>query len=110
MTSAATSNIDFGERTKFAVTLFNAERFVECERELTGLLGYPELPLYYRIKCHIVRAECQENWHDAERELQTAENMWWNCRFIWPAETASTSTNWLLAKLRKMIDDLRSSL
>ncbi|KAG9596592.1 general substrate transporter, partial [Aureobasidium melanogenum] len=70
MTSAATSNIDFGERTKLAVTLFNAERFVECERELTTLLGYPELPRYYRIKCHIVRAECQENWHDAENFRQ----------------------------------------
>jgi hypothetical protein len=36
--------------------------------------------------------------------------MWWNCRYRWPAETANPSTNWLLDKLRNMLDSLRAAL
>jgi hypothetical protein len=36
--------------------------------------------------------------------------MWWNCRYRWPIETANPSTNWLLDKLRNMLDSLRAAL
>ena len=36
--------------------------------------------------------------------------MWWNCRYLWPVETANPSTNWLLNKLRDMLDNLRARL
>jgi hypothetical protein len=64
--SSAASSIDFGGRTALAVTLLNENRFAECERELAAIMGYPELPQYYRIKCHILLAECQEDWYAAE--------------------------------------------
>jgi hypothetical protein len=64
--SSAISTIDFGERIRFAVTLFNENRFEEYKRELATIMGYPELPQYYRVKCHILLAECQEDWYTAE--------------------------------------------
>jgi hypothetical protein len=64
--SSTISTIDFGERVRLAITLFNENRFEECQRELAAIMGYPELPQYYRIKCHILLAECQEDWYAAE--------------------------------------------
>jgi len=64
--ASSTSIIDFGARTRLIVTLFNENRFEDCKREIATILGYPELPRYYRIKCHIVLAECQDDWYAAE--------------------------------------------
>lgn len=61
MASASMATIDFGERTNAAVTMFNADKFAERERELTTLLIIDIIP-----KCHIILAECQENRHAAE--------------------------------------------
>jgi len=36
--------------------------------------------------------------------------MWWNARIMWPVGTANESTNWLLNKLRGMLDSLRAHL
>lgn len=36
--------------------------------------------------------------------------MWGLCRLRWPAATAQESTNWLMDKLRKMLDDLLEDL
>jgi len=64
--ASSTSTIDFGARTTLAVTLFNENRFEDCKRELATILGYQELPRYYRIKCHIILAECQDDWYIAQ--------------------------------------------
>lgn len=63
---STTSTIDFGARTNLAVTLFDENRFEDCKRELAAILGYQELPCYYRIKCHIILAECGDDWYTAQ--------------------------------------------
>ena len=72
--ASAVSTINFGARVRLAITLFNEHRFQDCKRELAAILGYPELPRYHRIKCHMILAECQNDWYTADVSLISDSN------------------------------------
>ena len=58
--------IDWKYRFNTIVELFDMESLVICQLELRALLAYPHLPRYYRIRCLILLAQCEDDWYKSK--------------------------------------------
>jgi hypothetical protein len=58
--------IDWRSRFDTIVELFNQERFYICALEAQTLLAHYNLPRYYRIRCLITLAQCEDDWYKAK--------------------------------------------
>lgn len=99
---------DLPERMNEARELFSDERFTECATEIISLLSIHELPRYYQIKCRILLACTQDDWHDAEILRKAAEDLWTHYRHMRPSRN-DPAMDKAFDELRKMLDDLEEA-
>lgn len=99
--------LDLARRFNAAVDLFNNEEYVVCSAEMDAMLMYSKLPNYWRIRCIIMLARTQDEWHDAEDQRVAAERAWATHRRNWPSGTDSLMDK-TIDQLRVLLDELKA--
>jgi hypothetical protein len=78
---------DWRSRFNTIVELFNRERFAICVLEAQTLLAHYNLPQYYRIRCLITLAQCEDDWYKT-KVRKTLERSEKSCADIQKAPSA----------------------
>jgi hypothetical protein len=117
--------IDWRSRFNTIIELFNKERLYICEMEVRTLLAHYNLPRYYRIRCLIILAQCEEDWYKSKvghwngsrshtltprkHHQRCAEAIWKQMNMMWPPENPDDE-NHINNRLRRMLDILEEDM
>ncbi|KAH0162293.1 hypothetical protein KCU67_g6001, partial [Aureobasidium melanogenum] len=107
---ASDSNTDWHSRLNEIVQLFHDENYAMCETELRTVLGCPQLPHYYKIRCLIILAQCMDGWFESKHHRTCAEAIWYQWRMMCPAEKTDDNGNHVMDRLRGMLDKLEEDM